>query len=299
MPLFSTIIITYNSSSTIVDCLKSVTDSAEGSEVEIILVDNASPDETKKIIKERFAQLHLIENKTNAGFAAAVNQGAQVANGGYLLLLNPDTKVEKKFFQKVSDFVQANKLAAVTGCNLVDDRGKHQASCWKKPTLGTTLLEMFLPYELSLQMITEDPVLTSEVGMVSGACMAIRRDLFDRLKGFDPQFFMYYEDSDFCYRTRKEGFHIFFNQSINVYHKISGSGGKPETLTMQYYRSKNLFFRKHYGAFYAFTVRMIVLLGVVIRVPAYGIAGIVLFNKKFVDLAKLYWHVLSHAGEIL
>jgi GT2 family glycosyltransferase len=203
--------------------------------------------------------------------------------------------VEEKFFTKLSDFLAATPQASIAGFRLVDANGERQPSCWKKPTLGRTVLEMFLPYEVSIHMITENPIHTSEVDMVSGACMAIKRDLFDRLKGLDSQFFMYYEDADFCYRTRDAGFHIYCLPTISVYHRISGSGGIPETLTVQFYRSKILFFKKHYSRMYAFCVRAIVTMGILVRVPAYFIAGGILFNKKLLGLGRLYVKVASRS----
>ena len=113
---------------------------------------------------------------------------------------------------------------------------------------------------------------------------------------------MYYEDSDFCYRTRKEGFHIFFNQSINVYHKISGSGGKPETLTMQYYRSKILFFRKHYGAAQAALLQMGVGGTSALKWAVFGIMGLLPSPRRSVlsaqrDRQRAVLQTLRRRGE--
>jgi len=266
--------------------------------VESFIVDNASPDLTKKILKEQFPGIPLIENASNTGFAAGVNLGVEASKNSYIVLLNPDTIVEEKFFTKCSDIVAAKPNAAILGPNLVDDNGRHQSSCWKTPTMLTTLVEMLLPYKLSLDIVTDNPAITSEVAMVSGACLVIRRDVFERMKGMDEQFFMYYEDADLCYRVRKDGYHIFYHPSINVYHKISGSGENTEMLTMQYYRSKVRFFKKHYPWWYALAVRIIVVLGIVVRVPTYFVVGGVLANKKFLGLAKLYLQVVRRLAEI-
>lgn len=290
----SIIIVAFNSASTIADCLNSVKSNDLGKEeIEIIVIDNASPDKTKKIIKEQFPEINLIENTANLGFAAAVNRGAEKAKGRYLVLLNPDTKVEKNFVSKLCNYVTGNHLAVVTGSNLVDARGKHQASCWKKPTMMRTVLEMFLPYEMSIQLLTEHHLLPSEVEMVSGACMTIRRDLWDRLKGFDAEFFMYYEDADFCFRARDQGYKIFYHPSINVYHKVSGSVANPHSLIHYYFTSKILFFEKHYSARYTLIVKMIIYTGIIVRIPVYAIVGAATRNKKLSDLAKLFLGVLS------
>jgi hypothetical protein len=296
---FSVIIVAYNSASTIAECLKSVAASAKGHEVETIVVDNASPDATKKILRDQFPDVLLLENESNAGFAAAVNYGVRTTRHPYIVLLNPDTIVEEKFFSKCSEFFAAKPTSAILGPNLVDDKGKHQPSCWKTPTMLMTLVEMLLPYKLSIDLVTDNPAIMSEVVMVSGACLVIRRDVFEREKGMDERFFMYYEDADLCYRVRKDGYHIFFNPSVNVFHKISGSGGKAEFLTMQYYKSKFGFFRKHYSVVYAAAVYLILIGGIFIRVPAYLTAGALMLNRKLLGLAKLYWYVAKNVGAVI
>ncbi len=288
-PLISIIIVTYNSSSTIAACLKSLlSQSSDGKDIEVIIVDNASTDTTRKTISADFPQVTLIENKTNVGFAAAVNQGAAAAKGAHFLLLNPDTLMQNTFIRRLADFLHGNHQAAVAGCNLVDREGKHQPSCWKKPTLSMLLLETFLPCKVSLPLVTDNPPLLSEVKMVSGACMAIKRDVFERVGGFDEQFFIYYEDADFCFRARKAGYKVFFNPAISVFHEVGGSSADQTMMFLHLYQSKTSFFEKHYPGVTSVIAKAVIRAGILVRIPLYWMAAKLLFNQELLRLSKVH-----------
>ena len=177
---------------------------------EIIVIDNASIDNTVGVVRNFFSAVEIFANPGNPGFAAAVNQGAAISNGRMLLLLNPDTIVHEDFFSTLDAFIERTPQAGIIGCNMLDHLGSHQPSCWKNASIWTALLEAVLPYNLSSRLVTDNPVQASEVDMVSGGCMCIRKEIFEALKGFDERFFMYYEDSDFCLRAKESGCKIFF-----------------------------------------------------------------------------------------
>lgn len=213
---------TYNSAASIGECLDALRPS--WTELfELLIVDNASADKTCSIVREHSLAPRLITNHSNVGFATAVNQGCEGSRGGVIVLLNPDTRVEEAFLTKILQTFSAHSETAVIGCNLVDDRGAHQPSCWKTPSLLMVALEVFLPHSFALPLITVNPTTSAEVPMVSGACMGVRRDRFERLGGMDGQFFMYYEDADFCLRIRQQGFKVMFIPGIRVLHRAGGS----------------------------------------------------------------------------
>jgi GT2 family glycosyltransferase len=295
MTTFSIIIVTYNSAETIVACLKSISSNiTDGPVFEIILIDNASTDATRQIIRTQFPDVILIENKKNTGFATAVNQGAESSKGKYLLFFNPDAVASEKFLRRLFEYLQSDSQASIVGVNLVDTNGKHQPSCWKTPGLFTLLPEMFLPYKLSLEFVTDNPTLRTEVKMVSGACMVIRREVFDRLHGFDTEYFMYYEDADICFRARKEGYKVFFNPEINVLHYIRGSRTDEQLFYEQFYNSKLLFFKKHFSPVFSVMAHLLVFLGIFVRIPAYEAVGAITFNKKLLRLAKVHTLLLRN-----
>ena len=289
MNFVSVIVVTYNSASTISGCLKSIlAQEPEGQFFDVTVVDNASSDETTRIVSGEFPQVTLIKNGINTGFASTVNQAAAVAKGTYFLLLNPGVIVQESFIKRMLEFVQGNHLAAVVGCNLVDREGKHQPSCWKKPGAMRLFLETFLPYRLSLPLVSDNPVLLAEVKMVTSSCMAIKREVFERLRGFDSGFFMYYEDADFCFRARRAGYKIFFNPGITVFHQSGGSEADPAVLLLLRYKSRELFFRKHFTPLRAMIAQWIIIAGIALRIPICWIAGRLFFNEKLLRLSNYH-----------
>jgi GT2 family glycosyltransferase len=176
---------------------------------------------------------------------------------------------------------------------MVGEQGNHQASCWHDPSLTTVFCEMFLPYNLSLSLVTEKPLITKEVDMVSGGCMAVQREVFRDLNGFDERFFMFYEDADLCLRARKAGFKVYHTPAISVVHHVGSSNDDPTLFFFRVYRSKLQFIRKHYSSLSYVAAYVMVIGGIVLRIPAYALLGAAGFNKKFLGLAKVYTKVLK------
>ena len=289
MTTFSIIIVTYNSSKLITPCLDSLYHT-EGIVLpfEVIVVDNASSDGTVEMIGKKFQQVRIIENKENKGYGAAVNHGAEIAEGKFLIILNPDTIVSENFLQSLSEFFQTTPDAAIVGCRLIGADGVQHASCWHDPRLWTVLCEMFLPYSVGLPLVTEKPTTTKTVDMVSGACLAIKRNIFQQLNGFDEQFYMYYEDSDLCLRARNMGLKVFFHPAISVMHQWGGSTNDMVLFFSRVYRSKLLFIRKHRSAWQYPVAYLLIVFGFCLRIIAYFIVGGLSFNKKLLRLAKYY-----------
>ncbi|MBI3788662.1 MAG: glycosyltransferase family 2 protein, partial [Ignavibacteriales bacterium] len=207
----SIVIVTYNSAGVIRRCL----DSVFGQELapytlEVIIVDNASTDETKDIVLTYSSKIRVVENTENRGFAAAANEGASLAQSALLLFSNPDTYVEPGSLKKMLAFFPEHSEISIAGCRMLHENGTKQRSCWKKPNLATLIAEMVLPYDVSLKLVTEEPQQTSTVPSVSGACMLIKRSDFVNLHGFDTDFFMYYEDIDFCVRAQQAGLKTYY-----------------------------------------------------------------------------------------
>ncbi|MBI1803898.1 MAG: glycosyltransferase family 2 protein [Ignavibacteriae bacterium] len=295
MPIdYSVVIVTYNSAGCICDCLQSLlSQDSNVSSLEIVIVDNASEDVTLENIRRQFPHVRLVENGKNLGFAAAVNQGAALASGTTLLLLNPDTIVQKDFFSTLHSFIDRTPEAAIVGCNMLDGRGAHQPSCWKRPNVWRALLEAALPYTVSVHLVTDNPDRVRQVEMVSGGCMAVRKEVFEALGRFDEQFFLYYEDADFCLRAKRAGCEIFFLPDARVVHYVRGSSSDSHADFFEYmYRSKLLFFRKHSSALIYGLVSAIVVLGIVMRTPIYYIAGILLLKKDLRELSAAHLRVV-------
>lgn len=285
---YSVIIVTYNSAEFIEKCIKSI-ELENHTDVELILLDNSSTDSTVQIIEEKFSSIRLVKNKHNVGFAAAVNQAVVQSKSDYLLILNPDTILETKFINKLHKFIEEKPDLSIIGFVLIGVNGEHQPTCWKTPSLKTLFFEMFLPYKLSLKLVTEKYNSLSEVDSVSGACMLVKRNVFEKLSGFDERFFMYLEDLDFCLRARKEGYKVFTNPEIKAVHHIAKSSWQDmQSFFFNLYTSKIYFFRKHYRRTYSFLAYILIISGLKLRVVAYFTAGVFLFNKHLLRLSKYH-----------
>jgi GT2 family glycosyltransferase len=204
-----------------------------------------------------------------------------------LLFLNPDAILPDVFFEELADFFRTHPEASVVGFTLADANGVPQRSCWKKPSLKTVLLESFLPYQASLRLVTQNIARTGEVEMVSGACMAVRKETFQFLGGFDERYFMYYEDADLCLRARASGFGVYFYSGTPVVHHLGVSSWENmDMFFLNIYTSKLQFFNKHYSGTYYAIVRTAILVGIFLRIPAYFLAGGLLFSKQLLGLSK-------------
>jgi GT2 family glycosyltransferase len=290
----SYIIVTYNSERFIDNCLSSVvSQKREQIDSEIIVIDNASTDSTVEILKNRFPNILLKKNPENIGFAVAVNQAFSLSNGKYIILLNPDTVIEDKFSEKIFYFLKATPRVSILGVKLIDSRNEHQPSVWKKISTTTVIFEMLLPYTFSVKLVTESPVRPCQVLNVSGACMLIRRDVFEKLEGFDTRFFLYYEEIDFCLRAREKGYEVYYNPDIEVVHHFAKSSFQNDELFfLNLYENKLLLIEKHFGyTFYLFSFNM-VLVGISLRIIISFLGGLLTFKRRLLRLSKSLIFVL-------
>ncbi len=234
----SIVIVSYNVLDLVKKCIESVYSFENEINFEIFLIDNNSSDGTVEHLNKKFQNrenLKIIGNIENKGFAAGNNQVLNDVNGEFVLFLNPDTELsEKNTLAKLVDFMRKMQNVGVCGPRLIFGNGHIQYSVGKKPTLYTTLLEIFLiprflPFlfksyrykDLDLQDI-------KAVDWVSGASLMIRHDLLNKLGGFDESLLMYAEDVDLCLRAQSLGYEIIFNPVSTVIHYEGQSSRKPE-----------------------------------------------------------------------
>ncbi|MDP2208914.1 MAG: glycosyltransferase family 2 protein [Bacteroidota bacterium] len=284
----SYIIVTYNSAGFIGDCLNSIA-RQKSNEItsEVILIDNASKDLTVEIVRKKFPQIILNENRENVGFASAVNQVFSLSKGEHVLLLNPDTILKNNFTGELYSFVNSTPDASITGVKIVDENNKHHPSSWKKISLKTILFEILFPYNISINLVTEKPNKPTKVENVSGACILIRRDVFKAMNGFDERFFLYYEEIDFCWRAKQKGYSVYYNPDIEVVHfAAKSSSNDREAFFFNLYHNKLLFIRKHYSYPFYIVVFILVLIGLLLRAAVSFIVGCLSFRKHLFRLSK-------------
>ncbi len=215
--------------------------------IEVIIVDNKSPDDSVKIIqhaiaKNRYKNITLYPNKENAGFGKGNNYGSSKAKGKYLLFLNNDTVVKDRGILKMAEYLEENRKIAILGGQLRNFDGSLQASAGKFYTpLNLTLL---LLGAQKIGLLDKSPKKISPVQWVKGAIFMIRKEIFDKLGGFDPKIFMYTEDMELCYRAFLAGHKIYFYPNVQVFHIDQGSSNKTFAI-LNVYKNMLYFYKKH------------------------------------------------------
>ena len=223
----SIIIVNYNVKEFLQNLIHSIEKASSNLTKEIIIIDNASDDGSVDFIKEKFPQIKLIANQTNLGFGKANNIGLKQATGKYILLINPDTLVAEDTFEKMIQFFESNKNIGLAGCKILNPDGTLQLACrrsfpgpWTSFTKVTGLSNLFPNSKIfaryNLTYLDENK--SYEVDAISGSFMMMRKEVYEKVGGFDEQFFMYGEDLDLCYRIQKAGFKVFYVHSTQIIH---------------------------------------------------------------------------------
>ncbi len=281
------IIVTWNNEAVIRDCLTSVL-KQNCANIEIIVVDNYSSDNTSELIKKEFPQITLIVNKENSGFAKASNQAIRKSQGCYILLLNPDTIMFGGSLEKMISFMHNHQDAGACGCKIIDEAGKLMWSCFHFPSLITEICEITLLSRIFARdrffgnywMSYWDHSTNSQVEWLTGACLMVSREVVNKVGLLDEVFFMYTEDVDWCYRMKQQGYTVNYLANTQVVHKQGNSSNQAYSqMFAQRYRSRYLFFRKHYGLIRFVLLKIVVILSFIIRVACYLTGWIFIKDK--------------------
>lgn len=232
-PSLAIIIVNWNSGEQLRACLDSLfaADASNFALQSVVVVDNASTDGSVQGLDERVL---LLRNANNVGFAKACNQGARVAQlhaqADYLLFLNPDTVLQADSLQRPIAFMQlpSNADIGICGIQLRDADGAISRSCARFPSLRTMAhhmlgLDRVLPHRFPSHFMFDFPHTSSQcVDHVIGAFFLVRQSLFEQLRGFDEDFFLYWEDLDFSLRAQQAGFRSFYLAEVSALHKGGG-----------------------------------------------------------------------------
>lgn len=252
----SVIIVNWNTKGLLQNCIESVYQQAGDIQYEIIVVDNASSDGSAEMVTTNFGQATLIRNAQNRGFAAANNQGLAVAKGRYVLLLNSDTVVLDGAIAKTVSFADNNPEVAVVGCRVLNADRTLQPTCFMFPSLLNLILSSTYLYKLwpgsrfwgRERMSWWDRKDVREVDVVTGCFMLVRREAFAQVGLMDERFFVYGEETDWCYRFKRAGWKVMFAPVAEIVHFGGGSSRRDKTkMRLQLSGSILLFLRKHKG----------------------------------------------------
>jgi GT2 family glycosyltransferase len=284
----SVVIVNYNVKHFIEQCLFSVLKASESFQCEVFVVDNNSVDGSVTLIKEKFPQIHLIVNKTNTGFSVANNQALKIAQGEYVLLLNPDTVVQEDTFTKIIAFMDAHPEAGGLGVKMLDGQGNFAPESKRGlPTPEVAFYKMFgfsrfFPKskrfgKYHLSYLSEDQL--SEIDVMSGAFMLIRKSVLDKIGLLDETFFMYGEDIDLSYRIKQAGYKNYYFPDTQIIH-YKGESTKRSSLNyvVIFYKAMAIFSKKHFSGSNAFWFNALIHLAIFLKA---GLALMSRFLKAF------------------
>ena len=251
----SVIIVAYNSCDFIPACLKSVRDACAGLDTEIIVLDNGSKEPILPEIKNFFPEVTWIDSKENLGFGKGCNLAEKHATKPYLFFINPDTIVSRDSFTKVLEFMESHPESGTVGCRILNEDGTIQWACRRSfptpisavsKTIGLAALFPKSKLLASYNMTYADPDEVTEVDAISGSFFCIRRDVYEKLKGFDEDFFMYGEDLDLCFRTKQMGLKNYYTPSTNILHfKGQSCRTRRWDSYLDFYKAMLIFVKKH------------------------------------------------------
>ncbi len=252
----SIVIVNYNTKLQIEQCIHSVRKASAGMDSEIIVVDNNSNDGSRDYLSSRFRNLKYIFNTENLGFAKACNQGFKISSGRYVLFLNPDTVLSETCLKDCVSFFDTHKDAGAVGVRMINGNGEFlKESKRGNPSPATSFYKLFgfaaiFPGSKTFAKYYQGHLSKNEnnsVEVLSGAFMMVRRDVFERLNGFDEDFFMYGEDIDLSVRILKLGFKNYYLGKTEVIHLKGGSTTYDRKHIEDFYGAMNLFVKKHYS----------------------------------------------------
>ena len=270
----SAIEVAYNSASHIRTCLQGI---LRNPGWQVLIVDNASSDTTAQVVADFSAAIKVVHNQQNRGFAAAANQGHDLASSEILLLLNPDAVAEEGALERFATAFADPAVGAAGGALLDGDGDTQRGFQYRRfPTLGAMLCEVLLvnrlwpgnPWNRRYRCLDLDDSKFQFVDQPAGACLAVRRQAWESIGGFDENFYpVWFEDVDFCRRLADHGWKIAYRPDARFRHIGGHSVSKLRFRDRQvfWYRNMVRYFSKHHGRVKTIALRAGILMGLVLR----------------------------------
>jgi GT2 family glycosyltransferase len=257
-PTLDIIIVNWNSGDYLFECISSIKNAYHPSYslCNIVIIDNASQDGSLHKIENLDLPIKLIKNSLNLGFSKACNEGAKNSKADYLLFLNPDTRLYNDSLYKPILFLQdfSNRNIGIAGVKSIDEQNNVNRNCASFPS-PVKFIYMSLGLDKLFPKIFPDHFITQWdhldnriVDQVMGSFYLIRKSLFEKLNGYDENFFVYYEDLDLAYRANKLGYKSYYLANATIYHKGGGTTEKVKAIRLYYILySKLVYCKKHYN----------------------------------------------------
>ncbi len=255
--VLSICIVTYQTAQYLRQCLDSIRQHPLSSPYEIVVVDNASTDGTQDMLRAEYPEVKLIQNGSNLGYTAPMNQALRQGQGRYLMQLNPDTLVMENALDHLVTYLEQNPQVGICGPKVLNQDGSLQRSCRRGESRPLAVIGYFTPLgrmfpnnhalnDYQLNYLDEN--LTHPVAGVAGSCMLIRRAVVEQIGYLDEHYFAYQEDADFCFRARQAGWQVFYLPEAKILHYGGQGGSRVEPwrsirawhISYLYYYRKNL-----------------------------------------------------------
>ncbi len=283
----SIVIISYNTKDLTIRCINSIYEFTKGINFEIIVIDNASSDDSVKALEGLKNRIKLIKNKENNGFTGGNNQGIKASKGRYVLLLNSDTYILDNVLSGMVHWMDKNPRIDISSCMLRNEDRSVQGTGGYFPSLlrvfswmtiqdfpfVDNFIKPFHPqHAKSIFGKGNDFYLKQkELDWVGGTFFFMRREVFENIGYIDDDYFMYTEEVDFCFRAKKVGFKVVYNPSWSIVHLGGASSATIEFPLISEYKGIKLFYKKHYPAWQYPVLRLLLKIGALGRVVLFGI----------------------------
>lgn len=291
----SVIIVNYNAGTELLRCVQSLGGS-EG-EIEIIVVDNDSEDNSLDVLKKNCGdgEAIIIENKENLGFAVACNQGALSSTGDFLLYLNPDCTIKEKTIPILIENLIRDKKAGMVGGLILNPDGTEQRGCrrdiptpWKSlvnsfglRSLAKINQKFFADFRLDREPLPEAAI---SVEAISGACMMVTREAYEKVGPMDEEYFLHCEDLDWCMQFRNKGYDILFvPQAVLIHRQGTCSRSRPVFVEWNKHKGMQRFYKKHFARQYSLPMMWLVITGIWFR---FGLSLIKCFFDRLTGMRR-------------
>lgn len=284
----SVVILSYNTKELTLNCLLSIAKYTKKIAYEVVVVDNNSTDGSPVAIqrlKGKVKNLTLIKSKENLGFSRGNNLGIKKAKGQYILLLNSDTVLKENSIEKMAEWMDKNQKVGISTCKLVGSNGKIQGNGGHFPTLLRVfswmsiedipgVIKIIRPFHPLQEkwILRDDSVYQNywEPDWVTGAFFMIRRETLSQIGVLDEDYFMYTEDTDYCYRAKKADWKVAYVPKTSILH-YGGASSTKEFPVLSEYKGVKTFYKKHYPAWQYPFLRFLLKIGAFGRMVLFGL----------------------------
>ncbi len=303
------VIVNRNSGDMLIQCLNHVYRSCLREEPLVVVVDNGSSDDSVQRAMQRHPKICVLTNEKNLGFAAAVNRAEPLFRGAeYLLLVNTDAFLAPDCAQHLLDFLESHPEAGMVGPRLLNPDGTPQTSFEAFPTLATETLNRSLLKKLFPKRYPGKTVgfkTPTQVEGLIGAVVMIRVDAFFDVGGFDEAYFFFLEETDLALRMWRKGWRIYHYPAAHAVHLQGATAKKMEVESrIEFYRSRYLFFQKHYGLLPTLVLKIVQIMNLTINVALLGLLTAATFGtisneeRRFQIKYGLWrWHLRGCPGD--